>query len=198
LTTTGKAAATTDDEAVASSTGAAASKSDSEASASESASASGTNKASGTRTSGTKTSGKSASGSKTTSTKTTPIDPRAPPGGIALITPAPIEGFQFYKVGDYVTFKWNYTSLSVTPKHIDILASCALNQATYTISSNMSVEETGAITWDTGDFQATATQPLAVASYTLIVHDSQKDVTDVPQPGYLGAYAQYVFGMYTP
>lgn len=61
----------------------------------------------------------------------------------------------------------------------------------------MSVEETGAVTWDTGDFEATATNPFVVASYTLIVHDAAKDATDVPSAGELGAYAQYVFGMYT-
>jgi len=96
-----------------------------------------------------------------------------------------------------VTFQWNYTSLSVTPSAIDVLASCSINSATYTIAANMSVEETGAVTWDTGEFQATATNPFPVASYTLIVHDSSKDVTDVPSAGHLGAYAQYVFGMYT-
>lgn len=96
-----------------------------------------------------------------------------------------------------MTFKWNYTSLSITPSAIDVLASCALNSATYTIAANMSVEETAAVTWDTGDFDATATNPFVVASYTLIVHDAAKDVTDVPSAGELGAYAQFVFGMYT-
>lgn len=114
-----------------------------------------------------------------------------------MITPAPIDGVQYYKVGEYVTFKWNYTSLSVTPSAIDVLASCSINSATYTISSNMSVEETGAVTWDTGEYYATATNPFPVASYTLIIVDSSKDVTDVPSAGYLGAYQQYVFGMYT-
>ncbi|KAH0833702.1 hypothetical protein FOPE_03452 [Fonsecaea pedrosoi] len=133
----------------------------------------------------------------TRSTKTTPIDPRLPPGGISLITPAAIDGPQYYKVGDFVTFAWNYTSLSVTPSAIDVLASCALNQATYTLSSNMSVKETGALTWDTGEMFATATNPFPVASYTLIIHDSSKDVTDIPSAGFLGAFEQYVFGMYT-
>ncbi|EXJ61189.1 uncharacterized protein A1O5_11981 [Cladophialophora psammophila CBS 110553] len=134
----------------------------------------------------------------TKSTKTTLIDPRLPPGGISLITPAAIDGPQYYKVGDFVTFAWNYTSLSVTPSAIDVLASCALNQATYTISSNMSVQETGAITWDTGEMYATATNPFPVASYTLIIHDSSQDITDVPSAGFLAAFEQYVFGMYTP
>jgi hypothetical protein len=145
-------------------------------------------------------SGGSVSGNatKTTSTKTTPIDPRLPPGGIALITPALIDGPQYYKVGDNVTLKWNYTSLSVTPSAIDVLASCSLNGQTYTLTSNMSVQETGLFTWDTGEQYATATNPFPVASYTLIIHDSSKDITDIPSAGFLGTFEQYVFGMYTP
>lgn len=153
-------------------------------------SSSATGSASGTRSG-------SGSSTRTTSTQTTPIDPRKPPGGISLVTPAPIDGPQYYKVGNLIHFQWNYTSLLVTPKAVDVLASCSINSATYTITGNMSVEETGAIIWDTGNFDATASQPFPVASYTLIVHDSDKDITDVPAAGHLGAYAQYVFGMYT-
>ena len=145
-------------------------------------------------------SGGSGSGNatRTTSTKTTPIDPRLPPGGVALITPALIDGPQYYKVGDFVTFAWNYTSLSVTPSAIDVLASCSANQQLYTLTSNMSVETTGAFTWDTGEMYATQTNPFPVASYTLIIHDASKDVTDVPSAGFLGTFEQYIFGMYTP
>ena len=138
----------------------------------------------------------SGSGSRN-STKTTAIDPRLPPGGVAMITPGPLDGQQYYKIGDFVTFEWNYTSLSVTPSAVDVLASCSLNSATYTISSNMSVEETGKVIWDTGE-SATATNPFPVASYTLIIHDSSADITDIPKAGFLGSYNQYIFGMYTP
>lgn len=37
------------------------------------------------------------------------IDPRLPPGGVSMITPAATDGMTFVKVGDYVTFIWNYT-----------------------------------------------------------------------------------------
>ncbi|KAK5191579.1 hypothetical protein LTR99_003593 [Exophiala xenobiotica] len=188
------AAASTDDAAA--TTAAASDSASASASASVSDSASASASASGTSASGTKKSG-SKSGTKTTATKTTAIDPRLPPGGISLITPAATDGIQFYRVGENVTFQWNYTSLSVTPSAIDVLASCSLNQATYTISANMSVDPTGAITWDTGNFPEAITSPFAVASYTLIVHDAASDITDVPSAGYLGAYDQYVFGMYT-
>jgi hypothetical protein len=113
-----------------------------------------------------------------------------------MVSPAVIQGSQYYKVGDYVTFQWNYTSLSVTPSAIDILASCSLNSATYTIAANMSVEETGSVVWDTGN-TATLTNPYPVATYTLIIQDAAKDFTDAPSAGYLAAYDQYSFGMYT-
>lgn len=61
----------------------------------------------------------------------------------------------------------------------------------------MSVNATGAVTWDTGNFPAAATDPFPVASYTLVVMDASKDITDIPSAGYLAAYNQYVFGMYT-
>ncbi|KIV83196.1 hypothetical protein PV11_05246 [Exophiala sideris] len=164
----------------------------------ESAAATTSASSSGTITSA---AGSAASGSKnatkTTSSKSTAIDPRLPPGGIEMITPAATDGVQYYKVGDYITFKWNYTSLSVTPTAIDVLASCSLNDATYTITGNMSVEATGAITWDTGNFAEAATQPFPVASYTLVVYDAASEVTDVASAGYLAAYDQYIFGMYT-
>jgi hypothetical protein len=115
-----------------------------------------------------------------------------------MITPAVISGPQYYKVGDHVTFAWNYTNLQATPTAIDILASCSSNGATYTLALNQSVEETGRIVWDTGKFQKTATVPLLTASYTLLVYDADSSVSAAARPGYLGTYSQFIFGMYTP
>ncbi|KAI9805547.1 MAG: hypothetical protein M1825_000798 [Sarcosagium campestre] len=89
----------------------------------------------------------------------TTFDERLPAGGIQLITPAPISGSQYYKIGDDITFKWNYTSVSKTPSKIDVLVSCSKNQATYTIAANQSVEETGSVLFDSKKF-ATGTAPL--------------------------------------
>ena len=91
-------------------------------------------------------------------TSTTDIDPRLPPGGINMITPAPLSGSQYYKIGDYVTFGWNYTSLSVTPKSIDVMASCSLNNQLYTIAVNQSVEKSQMVVWDT-EAEATNSAP---------------------------------------
>jgi hypothetical protein len=116
---------------------------------------------------------------------------------VSLISPAAASGAQYYRVGEYVTFQWNYTSLSITPSYVDVLASCSLNSATYTIAANMSVEPTGAVTWDTGNFPEASTSPFPVASYTLVIYDSSEEVTAVASAGYLEPYDQYIFGMYT-
>ena len=136
--------------------------------------------------SGTKTTGK---GSKSTS-----FDARLPAGGLTMVTPAAIAGTQFYKVGDWVTFAWNYTSVSVMPTAIDVLASCTANQATYTIAVNMSAKQTEVL-WDTGkkvDGQA----PFLTENYKLIIYDSDTSVTAPARAGYLGAFSGFTFGMY--
>lgn len=115
-----------------------------------------------------------------------------------MITPAPIAGAQFYKIGEWVTFAWNYTSLSVTPSAIDILATCTANQATYTLAVNQTVDKTGMILWDTNKTQETGSVPLLTEQYTLMIYDSDQSVSATPQAGYLGVYSQFTFGMYTP
>lgn len=136
-------------------------------------------------------------GTAKTTGKSKTYDARLPAGGVSMITPNALST-QYYKIDDYVTFVWNYTSLSATPSKIDVLASCATNNQMYTISSNVSVEETQSIIWDTGAFQSSATVPLLTETYTLIIHDAAKDISAAPQAGYLGVVNQFTFGMYTP
>lgn len=114
-----------------------------------------------------------------------------------MITPGTSILTTYYKIGNHVTFAWNYTSLSFTPSAIDVYATCSLNSATYTIANNISVSETGAVTWDTNAYQATATVPLLTAAYTLVVIEAGKSVTDVASAGYL-APGTYDFAMYLP
>ena len=143
--------------------------------------------------------GKNGTTAKTKYETTKTFDNRLPAGGVSMITPAIISGAQYYKIADYVTFAWNFTSLSVTPSAVDILASCSTNSATYTIAMNQSISgATQAITWDTGAYQASATVPLLVATYTLIIYDADSSMSDTPRAGYLGVYDQFTFGMYTP
>ena len=116
-----------------------------------------------------------------------------------MITPNAFAGAQYYKIQDYVTFAWNYTSLKATPTAVDILVSCSTNSGTYTIAMNQTITgHTQAVTWDTGKYQSTATLPLPVATYTLIIYDSDSSISSTPRAGYLGVYDQFTFGMYTP
>jgi hypothetical protein len=141
---------------------------------------------------------KKPSGSKTTGkgSKSTSFDARLPAGGLTMVTPNALAGTQFYKVGDWVTFAWNYTSLSVTPTAIDVLASCTANQATYTIAVNMSATETEVLwnTKNTPEGQA----PFLTENYKLLIYDSDLSATAAPRAGYLGAFSGFTFGMYLP
>jgi hypothetical protein len=113
-----------------------------------------------------------------------------------MVTPAATAQAQFYKIGDWITFAWNYTSLSVTPSAIDILATCSANQATYTLAVNHSATDS-TLLWDTGKYQSTATVPLLTETYTLLVYDADSSISAAPAAGYLGVYNQFTFGMYT-
>ncbi|KAF2133215.1 hypothetical protein P153DRAFT_381654 [Dothidotthia symphoricarpi CBS 119687] len=126
----------------------------------------------------------------------TSFDARLPAGGLTMVTPGALAGSQFYKVGDWVTFAWNYTSLSVTPAHLDILATCTANQATYTIAVNQSAQETSVL-WNTGDVPD-GQAPFLTEKYTLLIYDAQSSVTAAAKAGYLAPFSALSFGMYTP
>jgi len=117
-----------------------------------------------------------------------------------MMTPAVASGEQYFKIGDFVTFGWNYTSLQATPTAINVLASCSANSQTYTITMNQTVaNNTGAVTWDTGNYQATAVQnPLLTETYTLVIYDAASSISATAEAGYLAVYDSYTFGMYTP
>jgi len=115
-----------------------------------------------------------------------------------MVTPNPIAQVTYYKAGEFVTFAWNYTSLSVTPSAVDILASCSQNSYTYTIATNQTISNaTQAVTWDTSK-ETAGSNPLLTATYTLIIYDAEKEVTSTPSAGYLDTFNQFTFGMYTP
>jgi hypothetical protein len=112
-----------------------------------------------------------------------------------MITPA-ATSTTYFKVGYNATFVWNYTSLSVTPSAIDVVASCSLNSQTYTLTQNMTVDPTGTIVWDTNNYQASQTISLLTATYTLFVFDADKSLDDTAEAGYLSGSIGYSFGMY--
>ncbi|CAD6439949.1 55db521f-8c59-43b5-a31f-d2954f8a6df9 [Sclerotinia trifoliorum] len=120
-------------------------------------------------------------------------------GGISLMTPA-AASTTYFKIGDYITFAWNFTSLQATPTAVNIMATCKANAQLYTIATNQTVTNSvQAVTWDTSGYQATAvTNPLLTETYTLIIYDAESSISATPEAGYLSTYNQYSFGMYVP
>lgn len=96
---------------------------------------------------------------KSTSSRTRKISPDAPPGGVQMRTPSVYDGYQIYKIGDPVTFVWNYTSLQVTPTALNIQAFCTAGMQYFPIAMNVSADTTQAV-WDTGIYQRTALSKL--------------------------------------
>ena len=113
-----------------------------------------------------------------------------------MLTPA-TAATTYYKVGNNITFGWNYTSLSNEPKAIDVYVTCPANSATYTISNNMTFHTSAKVFWDTLPEQ-TGDNPLLTEHYTLVIHDAAKDPSQMASAGNLGAYSQFRFAMYTP
>lgn len=150
-----------------------------------------------TKSGATKAAKTGAQKTKAASTKTSAVDPRLPPGGVNMITPSAIAQPSYYKVGDHVTFAWNYTSLSVKPARIDAFVSCAPNSATYTLLNNATFDPTATVVWDTS-VNPSDTAPFLTETYTLVVYDASKDPTAVPVAGHLGKFDQFYFGMYIP
>lgn len=163
---------------------------------------SGTAKETGTITGSPTRSGSKSTGSGGTKTeddnKSKEFDPRLPAGGVSMITPDAMSPASYYKIKDQITFAWNYTSLSKAPSYIDVLASCSANNNMYTIAANESWDQMQTVVWDTGKYQATGTIPLLTETYTLVIHDAQKDVSATAGSGYLGTWKQFTFGMYEP
>jgi hypothetical protein len=105
-----------------------------------------------------------------------------------------------YKLGDFVTFSWNYTSLLASPTAVDVMAVDASATQTHTLTQNMTFESPASYTWDTESYQAenAVSKPLRVAEYTLLIYDSDGEPTGVVAAGYLAPYNQLQFGIYTP
>lgn len=128
---------------------------------------------------------------KTKASSSISINPAAGAGGISMISPGAASQ-TYIKIGDVVTFVWNYTSVLVTPSRVDVVATNT--DGAWTITSNMTVKETGSVTWNTSD-QAT---PLPMEKYTFVVYDSEEGATAAPKAGYLSPYQNYPFAMYSP
>ncbi|KAK9431580.1 hypothetical protein V1505DRAFT_50664 [Lipomyces doorenjongii] len=135
--------------------------------------------------------------SASTGSSSISVDPRSPPGGVSMITPAITASQTYIKVGDYATFSWNYTSLIVTPSAVNVEAYCSINNYYYPIAENLTVKDTQVV-WNTSGYQETATIPLLVAEYTLYIYDASSNPSAVASPGCLAPYDNLNFGVYTP
>lgn len=150
---------------------------------------------------GGKTTSKSGSGTgtKTAEATHTEYDAQDPAGSVVMITPAATSGTQLYKIGDYVTWGWNYTNVQGNPTAIDVLVSCSKATNTWTLTQNMTFATEGAFTWDTGSYQQTAVaSPLLTEQYTLLIYDAESSVSATAEAGYLSPFSGFVFGLYTP
>lgn len=131
----------------------------------------------------------------TTATSTVSIDDTDPVGSVVLISPATASSSALYRIGEYVTFSWNYTNVIATPTGVNVLASCSTASATWTLTANMTYETAQSYTWDTG--ATNAESPLLTEEYKLIIYDADSSPTDTGDAGYLGAYSGLTFGLYS-
>ncbi|KAF4966784.1 hypothetical protein FSARC_5571 [Fusarium sarcochroum] len=158
----------------------------------ESATETGTKKGkqTGTKT-GTKT--------KSSGSKHTTFSADMQPGGVSMTLPDTMYvPTPLFKIGDHATFGWNYTSLEGTPTAIDVLVSQSSAGEIYTLTANMTFEKEPEFVWDTSKEAEDPDAPLIVGMYTLVIKDSDSDITDIPEPGYLQVAKTFQFGMYTP
>ena len=127
------------------------------------------------------------------------FDPNAAPGSVHMVTPAATAGSALYKIGDQVTWGWNYTDLQGKPTAIDVLVSCSKASATWTLTQNMTFATKGSYTWDTDAYQHTAIEsPLLTEEYTLVIYDAESSISATAEPGYLAPFTGFTFGLYTP
>lgn len=143
--------------------------------------------------------GSAASGSATSASKHKTFSDIDGAGGVAMISPPTTAGSQFYKIEapTPITWVWNYTSLQGTPTAIDVMVSCSTATATWTLTQNMTFDETASFTWDTRAYQTShVDNKLVTAEYTLIIYDSDSAYTDTAEAGYLAPYAGFRFGLY--
>ncbi|WQF75777.1 hypothetical protein CDEST_00791 [Colletotrichum destructivum] len=131
--------------------------------------------------------------------KSTAFDETDPQGSVVMITPAATaQSINLYKIGDFVTWGWNYTNLQATPTAIDVLVSCSSMAQTWTLTQNMSFAQPASFTWDSSVQKTDASAPLRNDEYTLIIYDAESSVSATAAAGYLGVSNSFKFGMYLP
>ena len=136
-------------------------------------------------------------GSVSTASATKTDFGQSPAGQVVMVTPGAYEGTALYKIGDYVTWGWNYTNLQADPTAgIDVILSCSVATQTWTLASNMSFETEGSFTWDSREQETDASQPLLTEMYTLVIADAEAGISATAEAGYLSPFSGFTFGMY--
>jgi hypothetical protein len=116
-----------------------------------------------------------------------------------MMTPDVFAGAQYYKVGDWVTFAWNYTSLVNPPSAVNVIATCSAASAEWTIAGNMSFAPSHTVFWDTNQYKTRQTPQLVLATYTLIIENAEEaKATAQAEAGSLSSVDSFRFGMYPP
>ncbi|ROW15043.1 hypothetical protein VPNG_03375 [Cytospora leucostoma] len=161
-----------------------------------------TDDASGTVTgTGTATgTGKDKDSSSTSShnTSTVSVSSGAEVASVVMLTPITTLTSAYYRIGEYVTFGWNYTNLEVTPTAVDVAISCTTATETWTLTSNMTFHTKGSFTWDSGAYQSSnVAQPLLVEEYILYIYDADSSISATAGAGSLTANPAVTFGLYT-
>ena len=134
---------------------------------------------------------------KTSSPKHTTFDARDPAGGVSMITPSIMDGTPLYKIGDYVSWVWNYTSLQANPTAIDVYVKCSKVPQPWTLTQNMSFVTPATYIWDTEAFKKkSVATPLLTEQYTLVIADADGGISATAEAGYLAPYSGFLFGMY--
>lgn len=121
------------------------------------------------------------------------------PGGVTMVTPdALLTPTPLYRIKDEITFQWNYTSIKAKPTAVDVILSCSAAQDTWVLTANMTFQTNASYIWDSKVQATDVNQPLPIELYTLIIKDSDADITAAPEPGYLAPYSGLTFGLYQP
>lgn len=136
--------------------------------------------------------------SSTSSHNSSSVSSGAQVASVVMLTPITTLTSAYYRIGEYVTFGWNYTNLQVTPTAVDVAISCTTASETWTLTSNMTFHTKGSFTWDTGAYQSSdVAQPLLVEEYILYIYDADSSISATAGAGSLTANPAVTFGLYT-
>ena len=126
-------------------------------------------------------------------------------GGLTVTEPAQTADPSYYKIAAHetITFGWSFTSLSKTPKHLYVVASCSSNSNTYPIApSPTGIPGTATeVKWYPYGYgksaHAQGNPDLVAGKYRLIIYGDQGPDA-VPSAGELTPNNQVEFSLYYP